>query len=119
MTWTDAAIELMPASLREHLPALYSQEHNPNAVALVKLFCPDCGWTWFIVEGGYVDDFGQMLAPDADTREAADYLVYCLVDGLEREWGYASLTELAAVRGPLGLPVERDLHWRPCRVSEL
>jgi hypothetical protein len=27
------------------------------------------------------------------------------------EFGYVSVTELASVRGPLGLPVERDLHF--------
>jgi hypothetical protein len=29
----------------------------------------------------------------------------------EPELGYVSLIELAAVRGKLGLPVERDLHF--------
>jgi len=29
----------------------------------------------------------------------------------EPELGYVSLLELAAVRGKLGLPIERDLHF--------
>jgi hypothetical protein len=29
----------------------------------------------------------------------------------ERELGYVSLLELAIVRGKLGLPIERDLHF--------
>ena len=32
------------------------------------------------------------------------------VDGLEREWGYFSLSELESVRGGFGLPVERDMY---------
>ena len=31
------------------------------------------------------------------------------------ELGYVSLRELAEVRGPLGLPLERDLHFAPTR----
>jgi hypothetical protein len=42
-----------------------------------------------------------------------------LVDGFERELGYFSLDELEQLRGPLGLPVERDLYWKPTLLSEL
>ena len=31
------------------------------------------------------------------------------VDGFEKELGYFSLRELESARGPLGLPIERDL----------
>jgi hypothetical protein len=41
------------------------------------------------------------------------------VDGLEKELGYFSLAELQQVRGSLGLPVERDLHWRPKTLQEI
>lgn len=33
----------------------------------------------------------------------------------EPELGYVSLSELATVRGPLGLPLERDLYVTPTR----
>ena len=42
-----------------------------------------------------------------------------LVDGHERELGYFSLRELEGVRGALGLPIERDLHWRPKTLREI
>ena len=29
------------------------------------------------------------------------------------ELGYVSIEEISGVRGPLGLPVERDLHFDP------
>jgi len=31
---------------------------------------------------------------------------------MEEEWGYFVLSELESVRGPLGLPIERDLYFR-------
>lgn len=27
------------------------------------------------------------------------------------EWGYFRMSEIAAIKGPYGLKVERDLHW--------
>jgi hypothetical protein len=42
-----------------------------------------------------------------------------LVDGHERELGYFSLRELESVRGALGLPIERDLYWRPKTLREI
>ena len=61
---------------------------------------PDGNATWLLTE----------LNPDID-------LAFGLCDlGLgEPELGYVSLSELAAVRGPLGLPLERDLHFVPTR----
>ena len=38
----------------------------------------------------------------------------------EDEWGDTALLELMALRfPPLGLPLERDLHFEPLRLSEL
>ena len=63
---------------------------------VVKLFTPDAQCTWLLTE----------LDPD-------DGLAFGLCDlGMgEPELGYVSMLELAAVRGELGLPVERDLHF--------
>ena len=64
---------------------------------VVKLFTPDAQATWLLTE----------LDPaDGD-------LAFGLCDcGLgEPELGYVSLAELAGVRGPLGLPIERDMHF--------
>jgi Protein of unknown function (DUF2958) len=63
---------------------------------VVKLFTPDAQCTWLLTE----------LDPDGG-------LAFGLCDlGLgSPELGYVSLAELAAVRGKLGLPIERDLHF--------
>ena len=63
---------------------------------VVKLFTPDTQCTWLLTE----------LDPDGG-------LAFGLCDlGLgSPELGYISLTELRTVRGKLGLPIERDLHF--------
>jgi len=76
------------------------------ALALVKFFTPDSSWTWYAVSASQDPDTG-------------DVQFYGLVDGLAREFGYFWLSELKRVRGPLGLPVERDLYWTPVPVAEL
>jgi hypothetical protein len=42
-----------------------------------------------------------------------------LVDGHCRELGYFVLSELEEVRGPMGLPIERDLYWKPKTLEEI
>jgi hypothetical protein len=39
--------------------------------------------------------------------------------GLEEEWGYFLLSEIASVQGPLGLAVERDLWFQPGPIDEV
>lgn len=39
--------------------------------------------------------------------------------GLEIEIGYFSLSELKSVKGPMKLPIERDLHFEPKSLKEL
>ena len=64
---------------------------------VVKLFTPDAGATWLLSE----------LDP-----EDPDIAFGLCVLGLGfPELGYVSLSELEALRGPLGLPVERDIHF--------
>ncbi|MGO1079316.1 DUF2958 domain-containing protein [Inquilinus sp. CA228] len=65
---------------------------------IVKLFTPDAGATWLLTELDPTD-------PD---------LAFGLCDlGLGYpELGYVRLSEIASVRGALGLPVERDLFFK-------
>ena len=92
---------LMPAALAAEVPALYATENEKDALARIKYFTPDCSWTWFVVEY------------DPEQR-----LCFGVVVGHERELGYFSLDELESARGPLGLRVERDLHFEPAPVSQ-
>lgn len=104
------AFEYLPAEIREILPTLYSQENirdsrqRANPLVILKLFLPGTGGTWYVSEG----------EPEGD-----DFTFFGLTVGLEPEFGYISLNELSTVKSNLGLRVERDLHFRPCRLLDI
>ena len=62
---------------------------------VVKLFTPDAQCTWLLTELG-LDDIAFGLC---------DLGVGC------PELGYVCMSELREIRGPLGLPIERDQHF--------
>jgi len=108
--------ELFDAEARAQLPELYSgEEKGLEALAQVKFFSPDAGWTWYASEGSPVDEDGYF---DTD-KVKVDFFFFGLVAGLEVELGYFSLSQLESVRGSLGLPVERDLYFEPKTLREL
>ena len=95
-------MKLLTEEIRRKLPQLYSQEgKGGKAIALVKYFTPSSSWTWYAIEFDGEDTF------------------FGLVDGQFKELGYFSLSELECVRGPMGLPIERDLYWRPKTLEEI
>ncbi len=108
-------MQLLTQELEKLLPALYSQDRNPDPLVVCKFFTPDSTWSWYAYEGSPVDRDGYY-----DTNnEKVDWLFFGLVDGLEVELGYFSLAELTAVRGPFGLPIERDVSFTPIPLSQV
>ncbi len=97
-------MELLPPECRNRLPQLYAQENNKDPTIHLKYFTPDANWTWYVTEG----------SPEGD-----DFIFFGYVIGLEAEWGYFTLSELSSVRGPFGLPVERDLYFKPVPFSSV
>lgn len=94
--------ELLPQEIKEQLPDLYSgEEYGLEAKALVKFFTPDSNWSWY--------------ASEFDGED----ILFGLVSGFEVELGYFSLAELQSAKGPLGLPIERDLYFNPKTLKEL
>ncbi len=93
---TKAQIEQLQANGRAQRAAIDQDARALDFQPVVKLFTPDALCTWLLTE----------LDPDGS-------LAFGLCDlGMgEPELGYVSLTELRTVRGHLGLPVERDLHF--------
>jgi Protein of unknown function (DUF2958) len=81
---------------RAQRAAIDRQDQVLDFEPVVKLFTTDGNATWLLTE----------LNPDID-------LAFGLCGpGLgEPELGYVSLKELNAARGPLGLPLECDLHF--------
>ena len=95
-------MELLTKGLKKFLPRLYEQEERGDeAIAYLKFFTPDSNWTWYVTEFDGKDTF------------------FGLVDGFEKELGYFSLSELEKVRGRLGLPIERDMYFKPKAIKEL
>jgi len=104
-------MKLLTQEIRRKLPPLYAQDgRGGKAVVHVKFFTPDSGFTWWITEGSPIKD-------DAGTE--VDFHFFALVEGQFKELGYVSLSELESVRGPMGLPIERDLHWKPKTLEEI
>ena len=95
-------MKLLPESIAEQLPPLYSQEgKGEDAIAVMKFFTPWTNWTWY--------------ASEYDPR---DRLFFGVVVGHVREMGNFSLDELESIEGPTGLKIERDLNWIPKPLSE-
>jgi hypothetical protein len=110
---------LLPEMLKEQMPPLYSQEQERDHLVHAKYFDPVSSWTWYATEGSPVDEDGYV-----DTNKPkVDYLFFGLVVGFETELGYFSLNELKTakegLRGLRALPIERDIHFRPQRLSEV
>lgn len=97
-------MELLPPELRQTLPPLYSQEADPDPIVHIKFFTPDSSWTWYATEG---------------ESDGEDFRFFGYVRGHEDEWGYFLLSELSTARGPLGLPIERDLNFKPGRFHDI
>ncbi|MGC2855906.1 DUF2958 domain-containing protein [Novispirillum sp. DQ9] len=95
---------LLTAADAARLPALYATERLalPDKAVQVKFFTPWTNWTWLLIE-----------------YDPAERLCWGWVIGLEQEAGYFSLGELEAIRGPAGLRIERDAHFRPCRLGDV
>ena len=98
---SNPAYAFIPEDMKWRIPMLYASEKTQDPIAVLKYFTPDSSWTWYVIE----------FDPEQN-------LCFGLVIGHESELGYFSLEELESIRGPMGLPIERDLHFEPKPVSE-
>lgn len=100
-------MKLLTQSIRERLLAngrlreelAQSGAAERDFVPVVKLFTPDAGCTWLLTE----------LDPD----EPDISFGLCDLGMGFPELGSVRISEIESVRGRLGLPVERDLHFAP------
>ncbi len=88
--------ELRAQLLANGRQSLTDEDFDPRPV--VKLLTPDAGATWLLTE--------------IDPGDEDHAFGLCDVGLGVPELGYVSLAELMTVRGRLGLPVERDLHFK-------
>ena len=88
---------LIPDDIRQRLLTNGAAERETDHEPVVKLFDPTGAATWLITE---------MMPDEPD-------ILFGLCDlgfGCP-ELGYVSLAELESVKGPLGLGIERDMHF--------
>ena len=94
-------MELIPQEIKNKIPKLYETEKQNDPIAYVKLFLD--GWTWYITELSIDNNtcFGYVISP------------------FESELGYFSLNEIKSIKGTLGLSVERDISFKPTKLSRI
>jgi Protein of unknown function (DUF2958) len=76
-------------------------EAEPDFLPVVKLFTPDAGCTWLLTE--------------LDPEEPDIAFGLCDLGMGCPELGSVRISEIESVRGRLGLPIERDLSFKPAK----
>ncbi len=97
-------MELFPQELRTRLPPLYPRKASRIQPFTFAFSLRTRTGPWYATEGSPGDD---------------DFIFFGYVIGFEKEWGYFALSELASSRGPMGLPIERDLYFEPQPFSQV
>lgn len=98
-------MKLLTKEILAKLPKFYETENVDllDKVAVVKYFNPCGSQTWYGIE----------YSPEENS-------FFGYVTGMqEDELGYFSLDELASVKLPFGLSIERDLHWSPKKLRDI
>ena len=99
-------MKLITKAIEKAMPALYSQEDNPDPIVVAKWFSPYSGWRWYATEGSKDEEQG--------------WIFFGLVKGYEAELGYWTLSELENATAANGVTwVERDMYWTPCPLSKV
>lgn len=88
---------LLTKKVREELQANWNNDDCRKLKPVVKLFTPDANATWYLVA---MDKDGTALG-------------ICDLGLRFPEFGYVDMGELSQVRGPFGLPIERDSLFCP------
>ena len=93
---------LIPSVVKPKLPALYSTDGERDPMVYLKFFNPVGRGTWYLTE----------FNPE-------DNLAFGYADIGSPEMGYFSITEMEEIILPMGLKIERDLSFKPCRLSKV
>lgn len=93
---------LLPKDIRNTLPPLCSLQDDPDPVVSVRFHDTVNNWSWYPLEFD------------------GDNLFYGLVDGMRRELGYFTLTDLLNCNGLAGFEqIRRDESFKPTRVKDI
>jgi len=122
------AYDYIPDGLRAKIPPLHATDGTADPMVWIKLFTPDCSWTWYVTEASAlmrdwhhrsINGGGDHVVFAGESDEVTDVVCFGLVVGHATELGYFSLSEIRRARGALGLPVERDLFFQPAPLSDV
>ena len=94
-------MKLLTNEIRKKLPPLGATDDQTDPVAIVKFFNPTGIGTWWAIE---FDSKTGIFFGKADLGFP--------------ELGSFSLKELQSYKGPLGLGIERDIHFTPKPISQ-
>jgi hypothetical protein len=95
-------MKLLTKAIVKSLPALYTQDNNPDPTVYVKFFNPCGSGTWYATEFDGNDTFFGYVTGMGDD-----------------ELGYFSLSELSNTKLRFGMGIERDLYFKACKLSEV
>lgn len=94
-------MNLLPRYVLDKLPAIGETENQNDPMIICKFFLVGSKWIWYATEFDGSDLFFGYVAGDFP------------------ELGYFRLSELKDVRGLFNLPIERDLYFKPRKLSEI
>jgi hypothetical protein len=97
--FTKTQHEQLIANCQAQIVRMDAGDPDIDFKPVVKLFTPDAQCTWLLTELG-LDDIAFGL---------------CDLGLGSPEVGFVCMREIRELRGPLGLPVERDLHFDACK----
>lgn len=98
-------MKLLTKELLKQFVKAGRQENVSDPLVIAKFFNPTGAGTWYATE----------YYP-----ESREFFGFVSIFGDHNdEWGYFSLVELESYKGRFGLGIERDLHFEPCRFSQI
>lgn len=97
-------MKLITKQLEERFAQVGRQAEESDPIIIAKFFNPNSAGTWYAI-----------------SYEPEDNICFGYVTGLAfDELGSFSIAELESLSlPPLGLPIERDIHFKECRLSDI
>ena len=96
-------MKLITQTLLNRFTNIGDQSEDPNPIVIAKFFDPCGSATWYATEY------------DPETSICFGYVTGLAYD----EWGSFSIDELASIKRPFGLGIERDIHFDEIRFDDL
>jgi len=100
---------LLPEYIKRELPKLFATRDRKDPMVYCKFYDPVGVSTWFVIEG--------------EEQSSGDFLFFGYIIGKKNGLGYFTLFQLIRMKdgmwNRLGLPIERDVYFKRCRLSKV